>query len=124
MEQNIFSQFYTEDVAAIKNIKVQLMIMIKEAAEKKGFKQYELAQLVGITAPRASNLMKGQLEKFSVEGLIAILIKMGWYVHLTAASDMLVLSCCAKEKLDTDSPPDYSEDDLKFIDFEGDANED
>lgn len=98
MGQNIFCQFYTEDVAAIKNIKVQLMILIKKAVEDKGLKQYQLAEILEITAPRASNLLNGQLEKFSVECLIAYLIKMGWYVHLTAASDMLVLSCCEKEK--------------------------
>jgi len=58
------------------SIKLELHIL------KMGWTQKEAAAQLGVTQPRISDLMRGKLEVFSIDGLIGLLAKAGIAVEI------------------------------------------
>lgn len=75
--QNVFALF-EEDlvVAEIKNIKCQLLMLVIQKVREKEISQSKVAEITGMTQPRVSNLMKGYLDKFSIDMLISVALKL------------------------------------------------
>lgn len=80
--QNVFESFYEAHEAVIKDIKSKLLIMILKEVKDKGLKQVQVSQITNLTVPRTSNLFNGHLEKFSIESLTTILVKLGYKVYV------------------------------------------
>ncbi|MNR23036.1 helix-turn-helix protein [compost metagenome] len=78
MTQNVF-ELFTDDKeeSAILGIKSKLVMLIVQNIRNNEWTQAQVAEMVGITQPRVSNLMQGQLSKFSVDTLITINMKLG-----------------------------------------------
>lgn len=55
-----------------------LMIVIRDIYEDTGCSKSEFAKKVGLTQPRASNLLNGQIEKFSIDILMTCLFRLGF----------------------------------------------
>jgi predicted XRE-type DNA-binding protein len=68
------------------NLKVRsaLMASIRRIIESRGLKQTEAAELIGVTQPRVSDLVRGKVELFSIDGLVNMLAHAGLYVELTS----------------------------------------
>jgi predicted XRE-type DNA-binding protein len=64
-------------------VRSELMIELSKVVEKRGLTQAEAADLFGVTQPRVSDLVRGKIERFSVDALIAMLGRAGIRVVFT-----------------------------------------
>lgn len=69
-------------VARAKERRATLMTLIRLKIEKGKWTQPEVAKMLGITRPRVSDLMRGQLSKFSLDALLSYLDRMGEEVRI------------------------------------------
>ena len=53
------------------------MLNVQKAIAARGLKQKRAAELLGITQPRVSDLMRGRIDLFSSDALIDMLGKLG-----------------------------------------------
>ena len=86
-DDNIFEDLGFEAEEAI-NLKVRadLMLDLRSYIQKQGWTQGEAAEFFGETQPRISNLMNGEISRFSVDKLINLLGKAGMQVKVTVHS--------------------------------------
>lgn len=61
-------------------LRAQLMSRIREAAE--GLTQAEAARRFGVTQPRINDLLRGKIERFSLDALVNMLAKAGLRVAI------------------------------------------
>ncbi len=66
-------------------IKADLMIELTELIEERGWTQAEAATIMGVTQPRISNLVRGKIDLFSIDTLIAMLDRAGVRVEVTTS---------------------------------------
>jgi|SoiMetStandDraft_2_1073263.scaffolds.fasta_scaffold259031_2 predicted XRE-type DNA-binding protein len=80
---NVFEDlgFDREEAANLK-IRADLMIDLREYIRARGWTQAEAADFFGETQPRISNLMKGEISRFSIDKLINMLARAGLRVRL------------------------------------------
>lgn len=55
-----------------------LMIVIRDLINDKGWSQQEAAKQLGLTQPRVSDLKNGKIEKFSIDLLVTCLYRIGF----------------------------------------------
>jgi len=71
---NVFSDLgFDEHEAENLKIRADLMIELTSLIEAQGFTQSAAAELLGVTQPRVSDLMRGKIDRFSVDSLIEML---------------------------------------------------
>ncbi|HKH45578.1 MAG TPA: helix-turn-helix transcriptional regulator [Thermoanaerobaculia bacterium] len=71
---NVFSDLgFGEDEAENLKIRADLMIELTRLIEARGLTQVAAAELLGVTQPRVSDLMRGKIDRFSVDSLIEML---------------------------------------------------
>jgi predicted XRE-type DNA-binding protein len=71
---NVFSDLgFGEDEAENLKIRADLMIELTSVIEAQGLTQSAAAELLGVTQPRVSDLMRGKIDRFSVDSLIEML---------------------------------------------------
>jgi len=80
---NVFEDlgFDREEAANLK-IRADLMIDLREYIRARRWTQAEAADFFGETQPRISNLMKGEISRFSIDKLINMLARAGLRVRL------------------------------------------
>ncbi|NKB67855.1 MAG: helix-turn-helix domain-containing protein [Candidatus Latescibacteria bacterium] len=80
---NVFEDvgFDREEAAHLK-VRADLMIDLRKYIETKGWTQNQAALFFGETQPRISNLMKGEISRFSVDKLIDMLTRAGMQVEV------------------------------------------
>jgi len=61
-------------------LRAQLMSKVREAA--RGMTQSEAAKRFGVTQPRVNDLLRGKIDKFSLDALVNMLAKAGMRVEL------------------------------------------
>ena len=73
------------DVEESANLRIRsdLMIQLGELIQKRGWTQAKAADVMGVTQPRISDLMRGKIDRFSIDTLIAMLGSAGVEVRLT-----------------------------------------
>jgi predicted XRE-type DNA-binding protein len=76
-----------KDTAAAENLKVRkrFMTAICRQVDAWGVTQVEAANRLGVTQPRLNDLLRGRVDKFSVDALIILATRAGLHVHLEAA---------------------------------------
>jgi predicted XRE-type DNA-binding protein len=80
---SVWDALYDDPVEArAKERRANLMILIRQKIEKGKWSQPEVAKMLGIARPRVSDLMRGQLNKFSLEALLGFLERMGAEVRI------------------------------------------
>jgi predicted XRE-type DNA-binding protein len=83
---NVFSDLgFAEDEAENLKIRADLMIELTKLIETLALTQAAAAKLLGVTQPRVSDLMRGKIDRFSVDGLIAMLGHAGVCVSIAVA---------------------------------------
>jgi len=71
---NVFSDLgFAEDEAENLKIRADLMIELTKLIEAQELTQTAAAELLGVTQPRVSDLMRGKIDRFSVDSLIEML---------------------------------------------------
>ncbi|MGL5162067.1 MAG: helix-turn-helix domain-containing protein [Plesiomonas shigelloides] len=63
-------------------IKSKLCMIIKKMIDDRGLSQAAAAEVLGISQPRVSNLIRGRLDKFSNDMLLELLFKMGYKLDM------------------------------------------
>jgi predicted XRE-type DNA-binding protein len=64
-------------------LRTDLMIKIEQLVKKSGLIQSEAAKWLGITQPRINDLLKGRIEKFSLDALVNMVARAGMEVKMT-----------------------------------------
>ena len=71
---NVFSDLgFTPEEAENLKIRADLMIELTKLIEARGLTQAAAAKLLGVTQPRVSDLVRGKIDRFSVDTLIEML---------------------------------------------------
>lgn len=84
---NVFTDLgFPPDEAANLQLRSDLIIQLRKRLAALGKTQAEWADLLGVSQPRVSDLLRGKIERFSVDTLIAFLGKTGAEVRLTVRS--------------------------------------
>ncbi len=80
---NVFADlgFAPEEAANLK-IRADLMLDLRRYIEQRQWTQAEAARYFGETQPRISNLMRGEIARFSVDKLIKMLANAGMEVRV------------------------------------------
>ena len=80
---NVFRDLgFPREEAENLRIRSDLMISLCKLIEAKGLTQAQAAKQLGVTQPRISDLIRGKIELFSVDGLIEMLGHAGAHVSL------------------------------------------
>ncbi len=82
-QKNVFEAI-EDDPAAAQNLflRGQLMIELKKRIEDRGLAQKEAAETIGVSQPRISDLMRGKIDRFTIDMLVNMLGKFGLKVEL------------------------------------------
>lgn len=70
-----------------RNLKIRSMLMLTASRfiEERGLTQVEAAQLMGVSQPRISDLVRGRIRQFTIDSLINMLTNAGVRVEVRAA---------------------------------------
>jgi predicted XRE-type DNA-binding protein len=78
---NVFEDLELPDAEEL-NTKANLAIEIARLIRKRSLTQVEASQILEIDQPKISAIVRGRLEKFSVERLCELLVKLGCDVDI------------------------------------------
>jgi predicted XRE-type DNA-binding protein len=67
-------------------VRSELMTKLQTVITTRGVKQAEAAEILGVTQPRVSDLMRGRIDLFNAETLIAMLARFGIRTKLVLES--------------------------------------
>jgi predicted XRE-type DNA-binding protein len=68
--------------AAHMKLRSNFMIAIREVVESWKVTQVEAAKRLGITQPRMNDLVRGRIDKFSLDALMKLAVQAGLSVHV------------------------------------------
>ncbi len=95
--QNLYELFSDDPVEFnLKALKAKLAIALVQLIRQKKWTQAAAAEKLKVTQPRMSNLFRGKLEKFSIDTLLQMLVRVGY-------------------KLETDFDPDNEKAPLSLV---------
>ncbi|MBQ0720757.1 MAG: XRE family transcriptional regulator [Gammaproteobacteria bacterium] len=77
--KNIF-EAVTDDQEEANELQTRadLMSVIRDIVVDNGWKQSQVAEKIGLTQPRVSDLLNGKIEKFSIDLLMTCLFRLGF----------------------------------------------
>ena len=83
---NVFEAL-EDDPAMAQNLKIrsELMISLRTYIEDEGLGQKQAAEVFGVHQPRISDLMRGKIDKFTIDRLVNMLARIGKTVKVKAA---------------------------------------
>jgi predicted XRE-type DNA-binding protein len=85
---NVFKDVgFSEQEAEYLLIRSRLMLEVDQFVKKSGLTQLEASKKLGITQPRLNDLLRGRIQKFSIDALVKMLSRIGVHVdvHVRAA---------------------------------------
>jgi predicted XRE-type DNA-binding protein len=68
--------------AASMKARAELMLSIRERVKAWGLPQEEAARRLGLTRPRLNDLLRGKIDKFSLDALVNIATAAGYALHI------------------------------------------
>ena len=81
--RTIFSALgFPSDQSANMRLRAQLIIEVEAILKARKMTQMEAAALFGVSQPRVSNLLKGRIDKFTLDTLVNWASKLGRHVDL------------------------------------------
>lgn len=84
---NVFEDLdFAPEEAEHLRVRADLMIALSSFIEERGLTQVQAAELFGVSQPRVSDLVRGKIDRFSVDTLIAMLGAAGVKVQVTVKS--------------------------------------
>ena len=73
-----FHAIETPKKASKSALKTEMTIMICNIIESFGWTQLEASKVLGVDQPRVSDLMRGKIDKFTIDALISMLDDLGF----------------------------------------------
>ena len=84
---NVFVDLgYSQDEAAILQMRCELMADLRKLIKAKKLTQAKVAEILGVSQSRVSDLIRGKWERFSLEMLITLATRAGMRVSLKKAA--------------------------------------
>lgn len=82
--QNVFT-LITDDPVKFNtwSLKSKLVMVLVDMIRQQGWNQTKAAEKLNVSQPRMSNLFKGQLDKFSVDTLLEMLLVIGYKLDVS-----------------------------------------
>ena len=81
--QNVFADLgFPDGEAENLRIRADMMSELIEFVRKNKFTQARAAKALGVTQPRVSDLMRGQIHRFSIDNLVTLLAAAGLRVDV------------------------------------------
>lgn len=81
---NVFTDLgFSSEEAANLQLRSTLMVHLRKRLTATGGTQTEWAKLLGVSQPRVSDLLRGKIDRFSVDTLVTLLSKTGAEVRLS-----------------------------------------
>lgn len=81
--QNVFADLgFDEEEALNLKIRADLMLSLRRFIESQGWTQKKAALFFGESQPRISDLMNGDIERFSIDKLVKMLSRSGMEVKI------------------------------------------
>lgn len=82
-QENVFEDLgFEPDEAVNLKIRADLILDLQRYIKKQNWTQQEAADFFNETQPRISNLMNGELERFSIDKLVQMIVKAGMQVKV------------------------------------------
>lgn len=83
---NVFRDLgFDVEEAAHLEVRSTLMFTIRKLIQDRGLTQAKAAALLGVTQPRISDLVRGRIDLFSIDGLVDMLARAGIKVDVTVS---------------------------------------
>lgn len=80
---NVFADIgFSPDDAHNLLLRSELMARVEEFVKRSKLTQVQAANALGVTQPRLNDLLKGKIEKFSLDALVNMLARAGMRVEL------------------------------------------
>jgi predicted XRE-type DNA-binding protein len=77
--QNLYELFSTEPAEFhLQALKAKLAIALVELIRQRDWTQATAAKELDVTQPRMSNLVRGKLDRFSIDALLQMLVRAGY----------------------------------------------
>ncbi|MFN2400671.1 MAG: helix-turn-helix domain-containing protein [Gemmatimonadaceae bacterium] len=84
---NVFRDLgFSAEEAANLQLRSELMIQLRKRLAALRLTQVQAARVLEVSQPRVSDLMRGRIDRFSVDMLVKLLGKVGVEVHVTVRS--------------------------------------
>ena len=82
---NVFTDLgFPAEEAEHLRIRADLMIALSRVIQDRGLTQVKAAELFGVSQPRVSDLVRGKVDRFSIDTLVEMLSHAGVRVKFTA----------------------------------------
>ena len=75
----------TPQAAANMRLRSEVLIAVEQEVRSWGVTQSKAADRLGVTQPRLNDLLRGKIDKFSLDALVELSVKAGLAVHLDVA---------------------------------------
>lgn len=75
----------TPEQAENMKIRAELMRSIEARIKAEGWNQHQAAERFRVTQPRVSDLMRGKIEKFTIDTLVNMVVAAGLHVNVDVA---------------------------------------
>ena len=83
--KNIFEAIEDDPVVAENmRLRAKLMVKLRNYIKQQGMTQEEAARRMGVTQPRISDLVRGKIDRFTIDMLVNMLSHAGIHVELVA----------------------------------------
>ena len=83
-DANIFEELGLPDAENHK-LRAQLMVEVRQYVEESGLTQADAAKALKTTQPRLNEVLKGKIEKCTIDRLVQMLAEVGWRVSITVS---------------------------------------
>lgn len=84
---NVFADLgFSPKEAALLKLHAQLMADLRETLAARGWTQTQVAQALGVSQSRISDLVRGKWQQFSLDMLITLAVRAGRQVHVELTS--------------------------------------
>ena len=78
LSRNVFRDLgFSIEEAENLRVRADLMVELDKAITRRGLTQREAARIMRVTQPRVSDLLRGQIDLFSIDTLIGMLARLG-----------------------------------------------
>ncbi len=81
---NIFEELGLPDAENLK-LRAQLMVEVRQYVEESGLTQAAAAKALKTTQPRLNEVLKGKIEKCTIDRLVQMLAEVGRHVSITVS---------------------------------------
>jgi len=80
---NVFADLgFEPEEAENLRLRAQLLVELERTLDARVRTQAEAARLLGVQQPRISDIVRGRVERFSLDALVNMLAKLGRHVHI------------------------------------------